>query len=158
MARYACTVCGTLRSGPIKNPAAHICRSCRPFPHGATGYKRGCRCDACKDGKAAEQRRTNRLFRERNGYSLPSKYRKPTTARHGNAVPRKVRLEIYERDAWTCQLCHEPVDPDLHPNDRMAATLDHVECQSWALVPDHSVDNLRLAHRACNSRRNNRAA
>ena len=66
-------------------------------------------------------------------------------------VSKRMRLAIYARDNWTCQLCSEPVDPDLGPSDPWAATLDHIECQSWALIPDHSPANLRLAHRWCNS-------
>lgn len=61
------------------------------------------------------------------------------------------RRAIYERDAWTCQLCGDPVDKALPPHDMWAATLDHIECQSWTLIPDHSPENLRLAHRWCNS-------
>jgi hypothetical protein len=61
------------------------------------------------------------------------------------------RRAIYERDTWICQLCGDPVDPTLPPSDVWAATLDHIECQSWALIPDHSPSNLRLAHRWCNS-------
>lgn len=67
--------------------------------------------------------------------------------------PRR-RLAIYERDGWTCQLCMEPVDRDLMSTDPIndwAPSLDHIECQSWALVPDHSDANLRLAHRWCNA-------
>lgn len=60
------------------------------------------------------------------------------------------RLAIYERDGWVCQLCDEPVDRELGPSDLWGATLDHVECQSWG-TPDHSPENLRLAHRWCNS-------
>jgi endogenous inhibitor of DNA gyrase (YacG/DUF329 family) len=72
--------------------------------------------------------------------------------RHGrfDISPRE-RAAIYERDGWTCQLCHEPVDPTLPRNHCWAASLDHIECQSWTLVPDHSPSNLRLAHRMCNS-------
>lgn len=66
-------------------------------------------------------------------------------------ISRRDRLAIYERDAWACQLCHEPVDPTLHWSDNMAASLDHIECQSWALIPNHSTSNLRTAHRLCNS-------
>ena len=68
------------------------------------------------------------------------------------------RFAIYERDSWTCQLCGDPVDRTLDPKDVMAATLDHIECRSWALIPDDSSENLRLAHRSCNSKRGNRAA
>ena len=35
----------------------------------------------------------------------------------------------------------------------MAATLDHIECRAWALIPDDTPRNLRLAHRLCNSTR-----
>lgn len=66
-------------------------------------------------------------------------------------VAPKVRLAIYERDNWTCQLCLEPVDPSLPASNLWAASLDHIECQAWALIPDHSPENLRLAHRWCNS-------
>lgn len=69
-------------------------------------------------------------------------------------IPMQRRLAIYERDDWTCQLCLEPVDPDLmstNPSDQWGPTLDHIECQSWSLIPDHSDENLRLAHRWCNS-------
>lgn len=65
-------------------------------------------------------------------------------------VPDRVRLSVYERDGWLCQLCGDPVDRVAHFQDPLAATLDHIECQSWVLIPDHSVRNLRTAHRSCN--------
>lgn len=61
------------------------------------------------------------------------------------------RRRLYERDGWQCQLCLDPVDPDLPVSDPWSATLDHIEPQSHALIPDHSDSNLRLAHRWCNS-------
>lgn len=69
-------------------------------------------------------------------------------------IPPKVRWSIYYRDGWTCQLCGDPVDPTLtrrSPSDCWAATLDHIVPQSRTLVPDHRPENLRLAHRWCNS-------
>lgn len=74
-------------------------------------------------------------------------------SRHWKIAMRD-RLAIYDRDAWVCQLCAEPVDRDLMATDPLndwAPSLDHIEPQSWALVPDHSPENLRLAHRWCNS-------
>lgn len=70
-------------------------------------------------------------------------------------ISQEERLAIYERDGWVCQLCMAPVDKALPTQHRMGATLDHIECQSWALIPDHSPGNLRLAHRLCNSLRGN---
>jgi 5-methylcytosine-specific restriction endonuclease McrA len=72
-------------------------------------------------------------------------------------VSDRVRLAIYERDGFACQICLDPVDVTLHYLDRMAPTLDHIIPQSHMLIPDHSESNLRLAHRCCNSRRGNRA-
>jgi hypothetical protein len=66
-------------------------------------------------------------------------------------VPGSVRLSVYERDGWICQLCFDSVDRDLPSSDIWSATLDHIVCQSWTDVPDHSPSNLRLAHRWCNS-------
>lgn len=66
-------------------------------------------------------------------------------------VPPQVRMAIYERDGWMCQLCSGQVDRGLNSSDPWSATLDHIECQSWVLIPDHSPGNLRLAHRWCNS-------
>lgn len=67
------------------------------------------------------------------------------------SIRPQVRLAIYKRDGWVCQLCFGPVQPGLPPSDSWAATLDHIECVSWTLIPDHSPANLRLAHRWCNS-------
>ena len=72
--------------------------------------------------------------------------------RHGRfVISPKRRRALYERDGWMCQLCGDPVDPDLDSSDPWAATLDHIVCQSWGEAPDHSDGNLRLAHRWCNS-------
>ena len=61
------------------------------------------------------------------------------------------RFAIYERDGWICQLCNEPVDRDAHYLADWAASLDHIEPRSAALIPDDSPSNLRTAHRWCNS-------
>lgn len=66
------------------------------------------------------------------------------------ATPRK-RMALYIRDGWTCQICKAPVDPEVPDSDPWSPTLDHIEPQSLALIPDHSEGNLRLAHRICNS-------
>jgi len=69
----------------------------------------------------------------------------------GAWVTKRQRLAIYERDDWICQLCMEPVDPALPHHDNWSATLDHIRCRSWDEEPDHTPENLRLAHRWCNS-------
>lgn len=62
-----------------------------------------------------------------------------------------VRRAIYERDAWTCQLCNGTVDRNADPLSDWFPSLDHIEPQSHALIPDHSPANLRTAHRWCNA-------
>lgn len=89
--------------------------------------------------------------------SRMASWRRRYRSRGEFSVPEVFRQAIYERDNWTCQICHEPVDPDVHYLEPMAPTLDHIEPQSWALIPDHSASNLRLAHRICNLLRGNMA-
>ena len=72
-------------------------------------------------------------------------------ARRKFSPPRSQRSRIYERDGWVCQLCMEPVNPLLDVADNWSATLDHIVPQSRQVIPDHSDENLRLAHRWCNS-------
>ena len=66
-------------------------------------------------------------------------------------ISARDRRAIYERDNWTCQLCFEPVDRTAHYLDDWAPSLDHIEPRSQALIPDHSAENLRCAHRWCNA-------
>lgn len=88
-------------------------------------------------------------------YCSPRCGKQAGKARRGRfVIQSSVRMSIYVRDDWTCQLCLEPVDADLvahDPYNDWAPSLDHIECQSWTLVPDHSPSNLRLAHRWCNA-------
>lgn len=69
-------------------------------------------------------------------------------------IPGDERQSIYERDGSICQLCDEPVDLDLDARAAMSATLDHIVPRS--LGGTNEPANLRLAHRACNSKRGNR--
>lgn len=84
-------------------------------------------------------------------------WRKDWKSRTKRSVPQGVRLHVYERDQGVCQLCFKPVNMTLGPRDPLGPTLDHVVCQSWTLIPDHTAGNLRLAHRLCNSLRGDRA-
>ena len=60
-------------------------------------------------------------------------------------------VEIFERDGWVCQLCHEPIDSELRHPDPMAASLDHVV----ALVNGgtHTRANVQASHLTCNQRK-----
>jgi hypothetical protein len=66
-------------------------------------------------------------------------------------------LTIFVRDRWRCRICGGGVSPRkiglLTPN---APTIDHVEPVGAGGV--HSLENVRLAHKKCNSRRDRHAA
>lgn len=60
------------------------------------------------------------------------------------------RLELYERDAWTCWLCEEPVDRTLiGTRDQWRPSLDHVIPRAFG--GSSNDDNLKLAHWWCNA-------
>ncbi len=84
--------------------------------------------------------------------------RPPKHWTHSIQISQVEREAIYERDGWLCQICSQPVPRGLDYRDRMSPTLDHIIPRSWTLFPDDSPQNRRLAHRACNSARGNRAA
>lgn len=69
----------------------------------------------------------------------------------GTWILPKRRLSIYERDGWMCKICGELVDRDADVGDNMAPSLDHIIPRSRG--GGHESENLRTAHRVCNSRR-----
>lgn len=59
--------------------------------------------------------------------------------------------DVFERDAWICGICSDPVDPAIDWPDPRSRSLDHV-------IPlvhggEHSFDNAQLAHLECNIRK-----
>ena len=127
--------------------------------HGRSGYRSGCRCDVCRRAQAvamkaymenyraehgeAQSTTHRRAFREANGY-WPN-------ARGSDWLHPKLRLELYERDDWTCHICSEPVDRSGDPNGNRAPSLDHLVPRSLGGTDDPS--NLKTACRSCNSRK-----
>ena len=59
------------------------------------------------------------------------------------------RIAIYLRDDWTCQICGERVDRHADPLSDWYPSLDHIVPRSHGGTDD--ADNLRTAHRWCNS-------
>lgn len=59
------------------------------------------------------------------------------------------RMALFERDSWTCQICSEPVDYSAHYLSDWYPTLDHIVPRSKG--GGDAVENLRTAHRWCNS-------
>lgn len=154
-------------------------RAATAAAHGSSGmYKRGCRCDICREG----QRVRMADYARRKG-AWPSTVRRrlkmgvdPATlsicvvcdepmSRLSSAqrpmhrdcketgVPqyRVKRAAVIVRDEGRCQICRELVDLDAGPYEPMSVNLDHVVPRSCG--GSHDVANLRLTHRACNLRR-----
>lgn len=152
-------------SGPGSRPqgeAAH--NRCRTAvgglrSHGLSGYRGGCRCDICKAAQAGKMRAYMEAYRVKNGEAWSTTSRRAfrdangywPNARGSDWIHPKVRLELYERDRWTCYLCEMPVRRDGDPNGNLAPSLDHVTPKSMG-GSDHP-DNLKTAHRSCNSRK-----
>lgn len=63
---------------------------------------------------------------------------------------------LFERDGWTCQLCGDPVDPDLKYPDDQCATVDHIVPLNMG--GKHSYANTQLAHALCNALKGDREA
>jgi 5-methylcytosine-specific restriction endonuclease McrA len=61
---------------------------------------------------------------------------------------RFTAYEIFERDAWTCGICHGPVDKAVRFPDERSATLDHVVPLSRG--GQHTRANVQAAHWGCN--------
>lgn len=64
-------------------------------------------------------------------------------------VSDSFRAAIYRRDRFICWLCGEATEPDVDPSDGCYPSLDHVVPRSRGGAD--SAENLRCAHRLCNS-------
>jgi hypothetical protein len=62
--------------------------------------------------------------------------------------------QIGDRDNWECWICENYVDPAAVVGSANAASMDHVVPKALGGTSD--ADNLRLAHRRCNSNRGNK--
>ncbi len=72
-----------------------------------------------------------------------------------NSPEKFSRWDIFERDGWVCQICHELVDETMDGHKPLGPTLDHIIPVSRGGT--HTWDNVQLAHRRCNSRKGARA-
>lgn len=145
-ARVPCTMCGGptgWKIGAVPEATHNACRS-EVWDHGTDkGYRQmGCRCELCtvwNRRNAAEYR----ARRKAEGRPIRS------FGHSGPWIAPQVRLAVFERDGWLCQLCMEPVDRDAAPNGDRYPSLDHIVPQSKGGT--HLASNLRTAHRWCNS-------
>ena len=92
--------------------------------------------EAAKRAKHAE-RKQRRRARERAAYISPVN-----------------RYEVFERDAWTCQLCNEPVERDKVVPHPKVPTIDHVI--PLARGGTHEMANVQTACFLCNATKSDR--
>lgn len=59
------------------------------------------------------------------------------------------RMALFARDSWTCQICFELVDYSADHQSDWYPTIDHIVPRSKG--GDDRLENLRTAHRWCNS-------
>lgn len=163
--------------GVVATATCNPCRRA-DWQHGTyRGYARGgCRCDECRRANTDYMLAYRRLIEEREGVSVRVKYRKKPyvscaecgerlrfggggapegveprclkCSRGRRRVTADVRLAVYERDRWACQLCDGATDPESPHNDPWHPTLDHITPVSMG--GDDDPRNLRTAHRWCN--------
>lgn len=85
-------------------------------------------------------------------------YRRKNVARRGAAIigPAMSIEQLGERDGWRCHLCTRRVNRALGYAHAMSPTFDHLTPVSYGGTD--APENLRLAHRVCNTRRGNRGS
>jgi 5-methylcytosine-specific restriction endonuclease McrA len=66
------------------------------------------------------------------------------------------RLQVFERDHWTCYRCGRPTDRDASPFDPRSPTVDHVVPLSKG--GEHALANARTACLGCNSSKQDKDA
>ena len=154
-----CARCGGYmqKSRTSRPQGEAVCLPCRRV-HGSPGlYSKGCRCDVCRAGQADRMRAYFQDYRDRHGKAWSTSYRKLQSEVLGFWPTRRtginsgVRVGIYERDGWVCQICLRPADRTASAQSDWFPSLDHVEPVAATLLADNSPENLRLAHRWCNS-------
>lgn len=168
-------------------PGRSQCIDCRrrEIVHGSVkrGYRKGCRCDECRESLRAEHfeyrqrrkartgraqsRRSDREYATRQpcsscGKTTRSRRPEPICSpcsqrsRRSIAITQTRRRAIYDRDEWICGFCGYEVDHQLDGTDPFGPTLDHIMPRSKGGSDDEA--NLRLVHRYCNAARSNRDA
>ena len=131
----------------------------RRVSHGKSGYHAGCRCDICRFSKREANMSFKAKVKSEYGVNPSTLYKRRYRERVGVSYRRApkdwiepdVRLALYERDDWVCHLCSSPVDRSAHFNDDLAPSLDHLVPRSKGGSNDP--ENLKTAHRGCNSAR-----
>jgi hypothetical protein len=135
-------------ASPFRLPA-HLCENCglrydRAFSHPTLGPV----CPICVRPIKLQLGAEPYVAMER---PRPQPQPRPRRSKTAATTARKIR-QLAERDGWTCHLCGEPINPGKRTGHQRA-TLDHLTPRS--LGGRNGIENLKLAHAICNSKRGN---
>lgn len=128
---YICKECGTAFTTKYKDThSVFCCKSC------ADKYDRRIEHKSERHRKYMSRYKGYRLQQIRENYVEDVSYN-----------------GIYKRDHGICKICGLPVIYDKHADNNWSGTIDHIVPVS--LGGEHSMNNCQLAHRLCNSLKNN---
>ena len=97
-----------------------------------------------KDRKYCSKTCSNR-YQWRKAYTV-----RRTMIKKNGKIDHCISLEkLYKRDKGICHICTDKVNMNLNTNDNMYGSIDHVI--PLAKGGTHTWDNVKLAHRICNS-------
>lgn len=99
-------------------------------------HPRTCVCDPC----------VLRRAHETSSPPPPTVYARRKSA--AGYATKHARSAVEARDLGVCRICDAPVEP-THPDTGFHASVDHIV--GWARGGTDDLDNLQLAHQACNS-------
>ena len=71
------------------------------------------------------------------------------TRRPRELIPRKVKISVYERDAYTCRICGLVGVGSTHNEKTKGFEIDHIKPN--AAGGDSSIQNLQVLCRRCNN-------
>lgn len=154
---YTCIPCDKQRKRDNKTPpdvnrarvAKHAAKNPDEFRAKAAARQKAFR-EHNPDAAAAIRRRHLQAHPEKN-QEWVNRYRARKIAATVEPVDYSV---IAERDENVCHICGFDVDLTVGTYDPMARTFDHVIPLSRGGA--HSMENVKVAHRLCNIRKNNR--
>lgn len=157
--RLVCKICGE-RFEAKRSDTLYCSRPCkmradyeRAKDSGYLAAYRAKNYEAQRERLREYRRRVPAIERRTPAIVDAEKRREERKRREAEKIPR---LEIFERDDWTCGICDEAIDRDLSWPDPLSASLDHVT--PLAKAGKHTRDNLQAAHLRCNLQKGDRVA
>lgn len=153
-----CSVCGEPmhrgHESALQGVARH--RRCATTSGFGTGHNKGCKCETCREVIQAKSRAYRDNYRALHGVNPSSAYRKRAREAgrivdYYRGISANMRTQVYERDELVCQICFTATDPLADSNSGSYPSVDHIV--PFSQGGSGRLDNLRTAHRRCNSLR-----